>query len=162
MTKKIFSFLLLIILVVGFTSFNKVSAEETYPEGCSSAIGYSVTTGQTCNGENEAITGFLPGCTTALGYSITNGAPCSGGEEALQFLAGCTDITGYSTQTGAPCNGTSVATISTDGTPGTPIPGLPLTGPSSDLMTTIATLVGSGLLAIFGFRYLMKPNTIKK
>lgn len=159
MTKNIFSFLLLIMLVVGFASFNKASAE-TYPEGCSSAIGYSITTGQTCNGENEAITGFLPGCTTALGYSTVNGAPCSGGEEALQFLAGCTDITGYSTQTGAPCNGTSVATLSTGGTPGTP--GLPLTGPSSDLMTTIATLIGAGLFSIFGFRYLMKPNTIKK
>lgn len=157
MTKNIFSFLLLIMLVVGFASFNKASAE-TYPEGCSSAIGYSITTGQTCNGENQAINGFLPGCTTALGYSTVNGAPCSGGGDALQFLAGCTSILGYSTQTGAPCNGTLVAAI---GTGGTPTPGLPLTGPS-DVITNIATLIGAALFTIFGFRYLMKPNTIKK
>ena len=46
----------------------------TYPAGCTSASGYSVTTGLACSG------GVLPvGCTSTSGYSSATGLPCSGG-----------------------------------------------------------------------------------
>src|SRR5579862_4146056 len=88
--------LFVFILSLGFvSSANAQSA--SYPNGCTSALGYSVTTGQTCNGNSNATIGPLPGCSTALGYSTANGAPCSGGPFAISYLAGCSSTSGYST-----------------------------------------------------------------
>jgi hypothetical protein len=46
----------------------------TYPAGCTSAVGYSTTTGQSC----AATTTYPAGCTSAMGYSSTTGAKCDG------------------------------------------------------------------------------------
>lgn len=159
MTKKIFSLFTFMFLIVGLFAINgsqKVNAE-TYPEGCSSAIGYSITTGNPCNGTtNSAITSFLPGCTTALGYSTTNGVACSGGNDALLYLAGCSSLSGYSTATGAPCNGTSVVTGVVTPTPTTPTPGLPQTGKGGDAMRNNILLIVSGILFIIGLKYIVR------
>src|SRR3989338_7099516 len=112
MTKKFFIFVLLLAFALGIAFIGAGSTyaqTATFPSGCSSALGYSVTTGLPCNGTATATIGPLPGCTTALGYSVTNGTPCSGIGVALPYLAGCTSIFGFSAITSQPCNGTAVA-----------------------------------------------------
>ena len=48
----------------------------TYPAGCTSSVGFSSTTGQSCAG--SAVT--LPaGCTSSAGFSPTTGQSCAGG-----------------------------------------------------------------------------------
>jgi len=51
-----------------------VTPVTTYPAGCTSAVGYSTTTGLLCSG---AVT-YPAGCTSAVGYSPTTGLSCSG------------------------------------------------------------------------------------
>jgi hypothetical protein len=46
----------------------------SFPAGCTSAVGYSATTGQLCSGASL----FPAGCTSALGYSPTTGQACNG------------------------------------------------------------------------------------
>ena len=46
----------------------------TYPAGCTSAVGFSITTGLSCSG---AVT-YPAGCASAAGYSSTTGLSCSG------------------------------------------------------------------------------------
>jgi hypothetical protein len=162
MTKKIFSLVLMfgLVLAVGFSANQAEAQVATFPAGCSSALGYSVTTGLACNGTATATIGFLPGCSTALGYSTVNGVPCSGGPVAIFFLAGCTSIQGYSIITGAPCNGTSVATPVTP-VPGpvVVIPGLPVTGGSSNTIATVFALMASGIAATYGLtRFARRSN----
>jgi peptidoglycan hydrolase-like protein with peptidoglycan-binding domain len=56
----------------------------SYPAGCTSAAGYSVTTGQPCNSASN-----LPaGCSSTVGYSPTTGAKCDGGSTPTGPLAG--------------------------------------------------------------------------
>jgi hypothetical protein len=151
---------LVVVLLAGFLGFNNANAQTStsvnpFPEGCSSALGYSVTTGHPCNGTSTVTTGPLPGCSTALGYSVTNGVPCSGSSVALSYLAGCSSIYGYSTFTGRPCNGTSVAaTVAVNNpTGGTTIPGLPTTGDGGNALKNVLLLTVSGLIAVSGFWY---------
>jgi len=49
----------------------------TYPAGCTSATGYSPTTGLSCSGTGT-VTTYPAGCTSATGYSPTTGQACSG------------------------------------------------------------------------------------
>ena|SRR3989338_1195216 len=130
-----------------------------FPSGCSSALGYSITTGLACNGTATATIGPLPGCTTALGFSIVNGVPCSGGPVAISFLAGCSSIFGFSTITGAPCNGTTVATIDPNTIPPVIIPGLPTTGAGADGFRNAFLLMTSGLVATFGLTRFVRRNS---
>ena len=156
MKTKIISMVLFlaIVFVVGFTSTKSADAQTvSYPEGCASALGYSVTTGHECNGTSNATDAPMPGCTTALGYSVTTGDPCSGSSVALQYLAGCSSLYGYSTRSGQPCNGTSVAVP----IPGT-TPGLPRTGVEGNAIVSILLMTISGLVAIFGLAYLSKQS----
>lgn len=136
----------------GMIGAQNAHAQITFPSGCSSALGYSVTTSFPCNGTSVATPAPMPGCTTALGYSVTTGRPCDGASEAITFLGGCTSILGYSTATGAPCNGTAVATIGTV----VPTPGLPTTGAGGDAARNIVLLLGSGLLSVFGITYIAR------
>jgi len=157
MTKKFFSLLLMaavVILGVAFVGAETSSAQvATFPSGCSSALGYSITTGAPCNGTATATLGPLPGCTTALGFSVTNGAPCSGGPIAISFLAGCSSVFGYSVITGAPCNGTTVATVS----PFVPpvVIGLPTTG-EGNALSNIMLLLVTGSAAAYGMTRLAR------
>jgi len=152
------SFLVLLLVVSG--SFGVQSAEAqavTFPPGCSSALGYSATTGSPCNGTNTATARFMTGCTTALGYSATTGAPCSGASVAIQWLAGCSSTIGYSSVDGAPCNGTMVAT---------PVvfpptaPGLPTTGAGGMVMLNTILLLSSLALAAAGSLYLFRSRKL--
>lgn len=160
MNKKIlfltlFSFLA--FTLVGFAGLSKAQAQTaSFPAGCSSALGYSVTTSMPCNGTSVATAMFMPGCNSALGYSTTNGAPCSGGSVAISWLAGCTSTFGYSNISGLPCNGTFVA--STNTTMPTNTPGLPRTGEGGNLATNLILLLSSGLLASLGFVYVLKNS----
>ena len=168
MKTKIFSLVLSFVVlfgVIGFAGAERANAQTaSFPAGCSSALGYSVTTGNPCNGRSTA-TMSVPGCTTALGYSTVNGAACSGGDVAISYLAGCSSIYGYSIITGMPCNGTSVAYVVGGGVgiPGnvggsTGTPGFPTTG-FGDNMTNIVLLAVSGLIASLGIVYLVRPKT---
>jgi len=47
----------------------------TYPAGCTSAVGFSPTTGDPCSGTPVT---YPAGCTSAVGFSPTTGDPCSG------------------------------------------------------------------------------------
>lgn len=155
MNKKLFLIALLFMFTIistGMIGAQNAHAQISFPSGCSSALGYSVTTSLPCNGTSTATLAPMPGCTTALGYSITTGRPCDGANEAITFLGGCTSIIGYSTATGAPCNGTSVATTVAV----TPTPGLPATGADGNALGNIALLLGSGLLSVFGITYIAR------
>jgi len=51
-----------------------VTPVTTYPEGCTSAVGYSTTTGLPCS---TTVT-YPEGCTSAVGFSPTTGLSCAG------------------------------------------------------------------------------------
>lgn len=151
MTNKIFTLVFVFALMLGgvFATSQVASAQTaTFPAGCSSALGFSVTTSLPCNGTSTATMGFLPGCTTALGFSTVNGAPCSGGIYAINFLAGCSTIYGYSVITGSACNGTFVATMAPG--PVVIVPGLPTTGGSASATSSMLMFLVSGGIAAFG------------
>jgi len=74
----------------------------TYPAGCTSAVGFSTTTGDPCSGAVS----YPAGCTSAVGFSPTTGDPCS---TVVTYPEGCTSAVGYSPTTGDPCSGTPVA-----------------------------------------------------
>lgn len=165
MKTRIFPFILslaIIIAGVGLLGVQNAEAQtSSFPAGCSSALGYSVTTGDPCNGTSTATIGPLPGCTTALGYSVTNGVPCSGGSMAIFFLDGCFSIYGYSTKTGMPCNGTTVASFPTAvviGGGSTTIPGLPTTGDGGSAFNDALFLLVSGFAGILGLRSIIRQS----
>ena len=152
MKTKILSIALIFVLFLTVFSIKTADAQSvSFPDGCASALGYSISTGRPCSGTRSVINGPINGCATALGYSVTTGRPCSGGDEALSYLAGCTSIYGYSTRTGQPCNGTNVAYLSR-----TTTPGLPRTGYAGDILLNILLLSVTGLLAFSGIYYLSK------
>ncbi len=154
-----FLFVLSLIFVFSFSLVApRASAQTSFPDGCASALGYSVTNGAPCNGRGVATMGPLPGCETALGYSATNGAPCSGGSIALFYLAGCSSIYGYSTVNGQPCNG-GASVASAPGT-GSGIPGLPTTGEGGNALKNIALLFTSGAIALLAYIYSKPQNKI--
>lgn len=148
--------------VIGFAGAQNANAQTaSFPEGCSSALGYSVRTGDPCNGTSTATIGPIPGCTTALGYSTVDGDACSGGDVAISYLGGCTSIFGYSTATGMPCNGTTVVSTYYDpGTTGgsTSIPSFPRTGFEDNALNNIILLATLGLMASLGFMYAVRPS----
>lgn len=148
------TFVFLLVVGLGFMGAGVASAQTaTFPAGCTSALGYSITTGLACNGTATATIGPLPGCSTALGFSITTGAPCSGGPIAISFLAGCTSVFGYSTISGAPCNGTTVVSLPT----GTPLPPvLPTTGAGGGALKNVILLMTSGMIAALGVSRFVK------
>src|SRR3989338_5166843 len=61
-----------------------VMAGGTFPAGCSSASGYSVTTGLLCSGGSTLPAGCLPG----YAFSSTTGASCTGGAAPAAGLTG--------------------------------------------------------------------------
>ncbi len=157
-TKTFYLFLSLAIIVagVGFVGVSKANAQTaSFPSGCASGLGYSVTTGNPCNGSSAAYMGFLSGCSSsALGYSTANGAPCSGGSVALfSYLAGCSSTLGYSTINGWACNGTIFGPAG-GGT--TSSVGFPVTGFGGNTLQNILLLIGLGIAASFGFLHLTR------
>ncbi|MBP9711430.1 MAG: hypothetical protein KBD55_00115 [Candidatus Pacebacteria bacterium] len=164
MIKKIFGSAMVLgfMLSIAFISGTETASAQTatFPSGCSSAMGYSVTTGLPCNGTSTATMGNLYGCSSVLGYSVTNGAPCSGGSVAISYLAGCTSIYGYSTITAAPCNGTFVATNAPIPGGTTTNPGLPTTGAGANTYGLLALLALSGGIAFIGLKRLASSNSI--
>ncbi len=155
MTKKLFSFVFIVAFAMGFmtlfTAKTTYAADQVFPAGCSSAVGYSASTGRPCNGTNTATT--LPaGCTNVIGYSSTTGHPCSGTSIAIGHVAGCTSFFGYSATTGQACNGGTYAIF--------PTPGFPNAG-SGDVATNIALLLSSGILAVIGSMYLYRRFATK-
>src|SRR3989344_4759422 len=75
----------------------------TFPAGCSSASGFSTTTGLSCGLSLPA------GCTSTAGFSPTTGASCSSGSS---LPAGCSSTAGFSPTTGASCSGGSTPSTS--------------------------------------------------
>jgi len=73
----------------------------TYPAGCTSAVGFSSTTGLPCTGGVN-----LPaGCTAGALFSSTTGLSCT---TVGTLPAGCITTAGFSSTTGASCAGTVV------------------------------------------------------
>lgn len=161
MRTKAFLLVLALVLLGSALGASSVGAQTaSFPAGCTSGLGYSVTTGNPCTGTSTAITSFLPGCSSALGYSTTNGVPCSGGSVAINFLAGCSSIYGYTTVNGMPCNGTAVASL--QGVPPTYIPpsspGLPTTGLGGEALLNLLFLGSSALVAALGIMFLSRKQ----
>ena len=50
-----------------------------FPAGCSSAVGFSPTTGVACNTVTTPVVTYPAGCTSAVGFSATTGASCATG-----------------------------------------------------------------------------------
>ena len=68
----------------------------TFPAGCTSAAGFSTTTGLACT----TATTFPAGCVSALGFSPTTGASCAGGSSTtVTGGAGSATITGTNSGT---------------------------------------------------------------
>lgn len=67
-----------------------------YPAGCTSNLGFSVTTGIPCSSNV-----FPPGCTSANGYSMTTGQSCNWTSHPVGW---CSTIYGYSETTGIRCD----------------------------------------------------------
>lgn len=151
--KKFVSYLVVFVFVLSVSGFIASSTEAavTFPNGCASAIGYSVINGSPCNGTSIA-TLPIAGCASPLGYSVINGAICSGASEAITFLGGCSSLYGYSTATGAPCNGTAIASTYYD----TTSPGLPTTGAIALSLGNMLLLLSSGLLTIGAVIYALR------
>jgi hypothetical protein len=59
----------------------------TLPAGCSSAFGYSTTSGQPC----APVQSNVPGCTSTAGFSPTTGQPCSGSVNPNPIVADGSD-----------------------------------------------------------------------
>ncbi len=162
MKTKIFTLVMALTLVLGIAGFAGSAEAQVafpFPAGCSSGLGYSITTGTPCNGTGVATMGPIVGCTTALGYSNLTGVPCSGTSLKIDFLAGCSSLIGYSTIDTKPCNGRSVATTF----PASSVsnPGLPTTGAGGNSEGNIALLLASALVAALGIGYLVrKPSTV--
>lgn len=160
MRTKAFLLVLALVLLgsagVGADSAGAQSA--TFPAGCGSGLGYSVSTGNPCNGTNTATIGFLPGCTSALGYSTTNGVPCSGGSVAIQWLSGCSSSLGYSVANGMPCNGTATASLVMSPAYYPPAPGFPITGLGGNALANILFLGSSALVAALGLIYMSRKQ----
>jgi peptidoglycan hydrolase-like protein with peptidoglycan-binding domain len=67
---------------------------------------------------NGSVSGNFPaGCTSAAGYSATTGLPCNGG--SANFPAGCSSAAGYSPTTGVKCSGSTSTPSTLNGTDGT-------------------------------------------
>jgi len=155
--KILFSFfsLALVFGVAGLSGTQIVHAQvvPSFPVGCTSNLGYSVTNGNPCNGTSYA-TMNISGCTTALGYSLTTGTPCDGASVAIQYLAGCSSTSGLSTISGANCDGTSSGVVTVVA------PGLPVTGAGSNAPLNAILLLASAIVAIVGCSYLVKKSKI--
>ena len=81
-----------------------VTPVTTYPAGCTSAVGFSSTTGDPCS----TVVTYPAGCTSAVGFSPTTGAPCS---TTVTYPEGCTSVVGFSSTTGLSCAGTTTTTV---------------------------------------------------
>ncbi len=82
------------------------SGSTTFSPGCTSAVGFSSTTGLPCT---SVVTTYPAGCTSTAGFSPTTGMSCSSGMSALP--AGCTSTSGFSPTTGASCSGGSTPNV---------------------------------------------------
>jgi len=94
-----------------------------FPAGCTSTVGFSLTTGLPCN--TPVSSGYPAGCTSSVGFSPTTGLSCA---TVSSYPAGCTSAVGYSPTTGASCatgvsipantNGAgNIASVTLDGSP---------------------------------------------
>ena len=120
-----------------------VTPVTTYPAGCTSAVGYSSTTGLLCSG---AVT-YPAGCTSAVGYSTTTGLPCS---EVTTLPEGCTSAVGFSPTTGLSCAGI---------TPVGPAEGT-LSASVAPIYTESSLVWNSSDQAIYGFKVKAKNSDI--
>ncbi len=79
-----------------------------FTAGCTSAAGFSSTTGLACAA--VAATTLPAGCASATGFSSTTGKACVAvAVVAVTLPAGCASATGFSSTTGAKCDSTATA-----------------------------------------------------
>ena len=81
---------------------NGSGSSMTYPDGCSSSTGFSVTTGQPCNTGGSM--GLPDGCTSTAGFSTTTGQPCNA---SVPTIPGCEPGFTFSPETGQSCDGSA-------------------------------------------------------
>ena len=165
---KYLTFLCSVALVLGFVSVTATSAgAQTLPAGCTSAYGYSPTSGAACN----SVSTLPQGCTSASGFSTINGAACNGytavangynGSAVVNGnLNGCSSTVGYSTTSGLSCSliaSVNQPTVITTPVPVITDPGLPTTGAGSQTATNIALLLGAGGLALWSIVSLRRKS----
>jgi hypothetical protein len=79
-----------------------ITIPSNFPAGCTSNVGFSSTTGQSC-----AVSMTLPaGCTSSSGFSTTTGMSCG---SSSSLPAGCMSSSGFSSTTGVSCSGGSAS-----------------------------------------------------
>jgi len=140
-------------------SLAAVTPAGSFPAGCTSAAGFSSTTGQSCS----AVGNFPAGCTSASGYSPTTGVSCSTGASttpgATGFLsipnlspAPASDTSGNITATsGVPVLGVNVKAIGSNMTVSSAKVQLAITGGDypSTVVQTLSVYDGSTLLGTY-------------
>jgi hypothetical protein len=172
--KLFLSIILSFALFVG-AGFALQAHAQSVASGCSSAYGYSTTTGQACNGS----TVIPAGCSSTAGFNANTGMPCNGAAASTNgysgatvgsngYLNGCTSTSGYSATTGYACNMpvngyiyTGNGTTTNVGAPATVVPtspGLPTTGAGNQALPTALVLVASGLIAFTAARYTVRTS----
>ncbi|MFA6006688.1 MAG: peptidoglycan-binding domain-containing protein [Candidatus Paceibacterota bacterium] len=112
----------------------------TFPAGCTSASGFSPTTGQSCaSGTTTTTTTTLPaGCTSASGFSPTTGQSCAGGTTTTTTTTGAGTLTVSSAT--QPMN-----SLAPKGTSRVPFTTFTLTAGASDVSVTGVTVQRAGL-----------------
>ncbi len=107
--KKIFSLTLGLAVALIAIGYSAPSANaQTLPAGCSSNVGYSTSSGVSCNGAL-----VVPvGCSSTAGFNTSTGLPCNGASSisangGMLLPTGCSSTVGFSTADGRPCNGST-------------------------------------------------------
>ena len=116
-------------------------------------VGLSTRAKLNTMGGSVAVTGMVPGCSSLVGFSPTTGQSCATGAVTTSIPAGCTSTVGFSSTTGASCAVTVVtptgAGLSVSA--GTqPSNGLAIAGASRTAFTKVTLTAGSSDVVVNG------------
>ncbi len=129
-----------------------VTPADTFSAGCTSASGFSSTTGLSCAAISA--TTYPAGCSSASGFSTTTGASCSTGVVVTPVVVAVVEglLVAAGTQ---PANGLAIATASR-----VPFTKFTLTAGSSDVVVTGVTVqrTGAAVNAAFSSIVLLKSD----